>query len=136
MGDGTKFSERHHLLLPRTFTHFPKTVQRRLRQLSQPHGPGFGLENYDVLGRWRTQDEGKPKDTQGVLADGQSFDGPDQLKKVLLGKKDLFVTNLTSKMLAALGRGLTIEDQCTVGQVVNQLAKSDYSAHKLIRKLY
>jgi uncharacterized protein DUF1588/uncharacterized protein DUF1592/uncharacterized protein DUF1587/uncharacterized protein DUF1585/uncharacterized protein DUF1595 len=95
---------------------------------------GFGLENYDVLGRWRTEDGGKPIDSKGELPDGTTFDGPDQLKAVLLGKKDLFIRHLTSKMLGyALGRGLTLEDSCTVDQIVADLQKNDYKAHTLIQ---
>jgi hypothetical protein len=41
---------------------------------------GFALENFDVLGRWRTEDAGKPIDAKGELPDGTVFEGPDQLK--------------------------------------------------------
>jgi hypothetical protein len=95
---------------------------------------GFGLENFDVLGRWRTEDAGKPIDVRGELPDGTSFDGPDQLKTVLLGKKDLFIRHLTNKMLGyALGRGLTLEDSCTVDRIVAELAQGDYKSHILIQ---
>jgi hypothetical protein len=95
---------------------------------------GFGLENYDVLGRWRTEDAGKPIDTKGELPDGTTFDGPVQLKAALLAKKDQFIRHLTSKMLGyALGRGLTIEDSCTVDQIVAELEKNDFKAHTLIQ---
>jgi len=41
---------------------------------------------------------------------------------------------LTSKMLGyALGRGLTIEDSCTVDQIVADLEKNDYKAHNLVQ---
>jgi hypothetical protein len=94
---------------------------------------GFGLENYDVLGRWRTEDAGKPIDAKGELPDGTKFDGPEELKKVLLERKDLFVRHLTSKLLGyALGRGLTLEDACTVNEIVATLEKNDYKAHTLI----
>jgi hypothetical protein len=97
---------------------------------------GFGLENYDVLGRWRTEDAGKPIDSKGVLPDGTAFDGPRELRAVLLQKKDLFLRNLTSKMLGyALGRGLRIEDQCTVDAIMGQLEKQDYRAQTLIEEV-
>jgi hypothetical protein len=95
---------------------------------------GFGLENYDVLGRWRTEDAGKPIDAKGELPDGTAFDGPDQLKQVLLARKDLFVRHLTSKLLGyALGRGLTLEDSCTVDTIVADLEKNEYKAHTLVQ---
>ena len=42
---------------------------------------GFGLENYDAIGRWRTEDGGQPVDASGVLPDGQSFDSPAELRR-------------------------------------------------------
>lgn len=94
---------------------------------------GFGLENFDVLGRWRTEDNGKPIDASGELPDGTAFNGVDELRVVLLRQKDLFVRNLTSKLLGyALGRGLTIEDSCIVNQITAELEKNDYRAQTLI----
>ena len=62
-----------------------------------------------MLGRWRTEDAGKPIDAKGELPDGTAFEGPDQLKAALMRKKDLFVRNLINKVLGyALGRGLTL----------------------------
>src|SRR5205807_3697820 len=51
---------------------------------------GFALENYDALGQWRTEDAGKPIDSTGQLPDGTKFQGPDELRAVLLQRKDLF----------------------------------------------
>jgi hypothetical protein len=97
---------------------------------------GFALENYDALGQWRTQDAGKPIDNSGELPDGTKFEGPDQLKAVLLTKKDLFVRNLTSRMLGySLGRGLSRQDSCTVDSIMTQLAASDYKSQSLIEAI-
>src|SRR6266851_5267489 len=72
---------------------------------------GFALENYDFIGRWRDQDAGKPIDNRGELPDGTIVAGPQSLKAALLDRKDLFVRNLTAKMLGyALGRGLNAQD--------------------------
>jgi hypothetical protein len=97
---------------------------------------GFALENYDVLGRWRTSDAGKPIDSAGQLPDGTKISGPEDLKKVLLERKDGFIRFFTSKMLGyALGRGLTPGDSCTVDQIVSKLASEDYSSQTLIREI-
>jgi mono/diheme cytochrome c family protein len=97
---------------------------------------GFPLEHYDVLGRWRETDEGRPIDAAGVLPDGARFDGPDQMKAVLMERKELLLRNLASKMLAyALGRGLILEDTCTVDRIVEALAKENYAAQTLIREI-
>lgn len=94
---------------------------------------GFALENYDFIGRWRDEDAGKPIDNHGELPDGTLVAGPQSLKAALLSRKDLFVRNLTSRMLGyALGRGLTAQDQCTVDRIVGELRDNDYRAQKLI----
>jgi mono/diheme cytochrome c family protein len=94
---------------------------------------GFALENYDVLGRWRSDEAGLPIDAKGQLPDGTAFEGPDQLRAVLLQRKELFVRNLTNKVLGyALGRGLTLQDSCTVDSIVTELERGNYSAHTLI----
>jgi hypothetical protein len=97
---------------------------------------GFALENYDVLGRWRNEDGGRPIDNEGELPDGTGFRGPDELKAVLLARKDLFLRNLTSKMLGyALGRGLTLQDSCTVDAILAELERNDYRARTLIEAI-
>ena len=94
---------------------------------------GFALENYDFIGRWRDQDAGKPIDNRGELPDGTIVAGPQSLKAALLDRKDLFVRNLTVKMLGyALGRGLTPQDSCAVDSIVAELRENDYRAQKLI----
>jgi hypothetical protein len=124
----------------------PKTQRDRLEQhrLNPVCGSchnkidplGFAMENYDIAGVWRNEEEGKAIDARGQLPDGTSFDGVDQLKQVLLARKTLFFHNLTSKMLGyALGRGLTAEDSCVVDRIVEQLIKQNYSANTLIREI-
>ncbi len=94
---------------------------------------GFGLENYDVLGRWRTEIDGETVDARGELPDGTTFDGPEALKELLMQRKDQFIRNLTSKMLGfALARGLTNEDACVVEQIAEKLANDDYKSHTLV----
>jgi hypothetical protein len=94
---------------------------------------GFALENFDVLGRWRTEDAGQPIDAKGALPDGTTFEGPDQLKAALMLKKDLFVRNFVRKMLGyAVGRGLTLQDSCTVDAIVADVERNNYRAQALI----
>lgn len=97
---------------------------------------GFGLENFDVVGVWRDRDAGLPIDAKGELPDGTRFDGPEEMKRVLLEKRDVFIRNLTSKMLGyALGRGLTREDSCTVDLIVERLRKNEYRAYTLVEEI-
>ena len=124
----------------------PQTVRERLSQHranptcagchSRIDPIGFALENYDVLGRWREQDNGKPVDNSGELNDGKKFKGPEELKNVLLERKELFIRNITSKMLGyALGRGLTLKDSCTIDSIVAQLREKDYKAQALLEAI-
>lgn len=97
---------------------------------------GFGLENYDVLGRWRTVVDGIPIDSSGELPGGVTFNGPDELKLLLMERKEQFIRNLTSKMLGyALSRGLSNEDDCVVESILRKLEKDDYKAQTLITEI-
>ena len=97
---------------------------------------GFGLENFDVLGRWRSEDSGKPVDAKGQWPDGTAFDGPDELKRTLMARKDQVMRNLAGKMLGyALGRGLTREESCTVEKIVASLQAGGYQSQTLVREI-
>ena len=80
---------------------------------------GFGLENFDGIGGWRTVDNKKDIDSSGVLPGGEKFSGPAELKKVLLGKSDLFRDCFAEKLLTfGLGRGLEYYDKCALDEIV------------------
>jgi hypothetical protein len=103
---------------------------------SRIDGLGFALENYDAIGRWRDQDSGKPVDNSGELADGSKFKGPEELKTMLLQRKDIVMRNLASRMLGyALGRGLTVKDSCAVDEIVAQVKAQNYRAQSLIEAI-
>jgi hypothetical protein len=95
--------------------------------------PGFGLENFDPIGRWRTEVAGKPVDSGGKLTTGETFSTPAELKTVLLKKQDLVMRNLVERTLAyALGRGLEFYDEPTVQQITTKLLANDCRAEMLI----
>jgi hypothetical protein len=97
---------------------------------------GFGLENFDWLGRWREQDAGQKIDASDVMTSGEKFNGPEELRQVLLNRKDDFIRTLTGKVLGyALGRSLEDGDQCTIQKLVDTLARDDYKARTLIREV-
>ncbi len=94
---------------------------------------GFSLENYDVIGRWRNQDEGGKIDPSGKLISGKEFSGPDGLRNVLLSQSDEFVNATTSRLMTyALGRELDARDQPTVRAVMNQTKAGEYRFQDLI----
>ncbi len=94
---------------------------------------GFGLENFDAVGKWRDQDGGLPVDSSGTLPGNITFNGPAQLEKILMGKKKLFVHNLVAKMMTyALGRGVTSHDSCNVDAMASTVAANDYRFSSVI----
>jgi hypothetical protein len=97
---------------------------------------GFGLENYDAIGRWRTHDGDFPIDATGTLPGGKTFDGPDGLKKLLMQDKSAFTECLTEKLLTyALGRGLETQDKPTVQSIARRVAAGDYKFSRLIEEI-
>lgn len=97
---------------------------------------GFGLENFDPIGRWRTRIGEQPVDASGILPGGERFEGPAELKKVLLNRKEEFIRNVTQKMLAyGLGRGLEYYDSPTVKKIGQVLAENNYRCSVLIAEI-
>jgi mono/diheme cytochrome c family protein len=89
--------------------------------------PGFALENYDAVGRWRTLEEGRPVDATGGLPDGTRFEGVAGLEQALSKRPELFVGTLAEKLLTfALGRGIETYDAPAVRKIVRDArAQSD-----------
>ena len=94
---------------------------------------GFGLENFNAIGQWRDKDGSFPVDASGVLPDGRTFNGPDELEKILRANKDAFADCITEKMLTyALGRGLERFDRPAVKKITAKLAANDYKFSTLV----
>jgi hypothetical protein len=94
---------------------------------------GLSLENFDGVGRWRTQDLGSKIDTAGMLVDGTSIDGVDSLRASLLRYQDAFAQNLTEKlMMYGTGRAAHYYDMPAVRSIAREAAKSDYRFSALV----
>lgn len=94
---------------------------------------GFGLENFDGIGGWRTEEQRSKIDASGEMPDGAKFDGPAQLRKMLLGKSEAFRKCFAEKMLTyALGRGLEYYDHCVLEDLVKNLKAGDDKLSSLI----
>jgi mono/diheme cytochrome c family protein len=98
---------------------------------------GFGLENFDPIGRWRTDLAGKPLDTAGVLPTGETFKGPAELKRLILDtRKAEFLRNVSRKALGyATGREVRNVDLCVVRDCVRALEQRDYRLSQLIETI-
>ena len=95
---------------------------------------GFALENFDVIGGWRTHDEqGRPVDSIGATLGGESVEGLAGLRALLLADPEQFPRTVTEKLLAyALGRRLEYYDRPTVRQIVRDAAVNDYRWSSII----
>ncbi len=89
---------------------------------------GFGLENFDVVGRWRDRDDtGSLVDSVGELPGKQRFSTPAELKRILIKRKDDITRALTYRALAyALCRSLTGYDEVVADRIVEDVAKDGY----------
>ncbi len=95
--------------------------------------PGFSLENFDAVGRWRTLEEGKPVDASGGLPDGSKFTGVSGLEKGLLNRPDVFAVTLTEKLMTfALGRGVEYYDSPAIRKIVREAQAADYRFSSII----
>ncbi len=96
---------------------------------------GFALDNFDAIGHWRdgSGPTNAPIDASGVLPDGTKFQGPAELRQILLSKPGQFVTTVSEKLLTyALGRGLEYYDAPTVRKIVREAGANNYRWSDLI----
>jgi hypothetical protein len=122
----------------------PKTMRERLAQHRQSptcnscHSVidplGFTLENFDVIGGWRTVDEvGKPVDASGATVSGAKVEGLSGLRALLLDQPEQFPRTVTEKLMAyALGRRLEYYDRPAVRTIVREAAAHDYRWSSII----
>lgn len=98
---------------------------------------GFALENFDPIGRWRTNYNSKtPVDSSGELPGGKRFDDVQGLKTILLQQQDQFARAVTNKLLAyGLGRELDANDRPQVDAILKVTSQSDFRFADLIEQV-
>ncbi len=95
--------------------------------------PGFALEHYDAVGRWRAMEGENPVDASGGLPDGQLFSGVEELEEGLLKRPEIFARTLTEKLLTyALGRGLEAYDAPAVRKILHAAKPGGYKLSDII----
>ena len=88
---------------------------------------GFALENYDAVGRWRTQSANAAIDASGALPDGTAFQGARGLIEAILRRPDAFATTVTERLLTyAIGRGVEHFDAPAIRAIRRDAAAHDY----------
>jgi hypothetical protein len=94
---------------------------------------GFALENFDALGRWRAEENGRPLDVSSALPDGTTVDGVEGVRRLVLRDPALFVEAMTGKLLMyALRRNIQHYDQPTIRVIAREAARQNYTFASLV----
>ncbi len=122
-------------LRQRTELHRTNAVCNNCHKILDPIG--FGLENFDAIGRWRDQDDtGGKIDAVGELPGGKHFSSPKELKTIIAARKDDLARNLTEKLLAyALCRKLGGYDEIVVDRMMSTITQDGYKLQTLITEI-
>ncbi len=99
--------------------------------------PGFALENFDPIGRWRTKyDNRQPVDATGQLNSGESFEDVVDFKKALMNRKDAFAVAVVEKLLTyAAGRRMEVLDRAEVDRIVEEVKDAGYGMQDVMKQV-
>jgi hypothetical protein len=122
-------------LRQRTELHRTNAVCNNCHKILDPIG--FGMENFDAIGRWRDQDDtGGRIDAAGELPGGKHFSTPKELKAIIATRKDDLARNLTEKLMSyALCRQPESYDRIVVDQMMKIITKDGYKMQTLIAEI-
>jgi hypothetical protein len=105
---------------------------------------GFGLENFDAAGRWRTEDRyeyrGKRKtwkiDPAAAFHDGPKFANYFELRDLLAAREQAFATGFAEALVSyALGRPAGFSDRELIETMVQRATQKDYAAREFVHAL-
>lgn len=82
---------------------------------------GFGLENFDAIGGWRTSLNGKPVDNAGALPNGQPYNSTAQLAQYLTENETFYQCAAKNLVTYAIGRRLEDQDDCNVRDIAKSI---------------
>ncbi len=95
---------------------------------------GFALENFDALGRYRVEENGRPLEVTSTLPDGTVVDGIEGVRRLVLRDPALFVEAMTGKLLMyALTRNIQHYDQPTIRVIARESARQNYTFASLVQ---
>ena len=103
---------------------------------------GFAFDNFDALGRWRTEEAMKagqganpPVNASGKLADGRAYDGPDAFKQLLVQDLDRFGEAFVEQLATfALRRAMTVDDAAALRAIAHASKADDYRLQPVIER--
>ena len=125
-------------------------AHREIQQCASCHDKidplGFALENFGPDGRWRNRETYRNAnlvlgndpliDASAQLPDGTKFKGVDELKELLKGRHQQFVTNFTKNLMTyALGRGMEWSDQELLRRLAEESSKEGYVMREMIKDI-
>jgi hypothetical protein len=95
---------------------------------------GLALENYNAVGRWRTEERGQLIDSSGELLTGEKFNSVLELAQILAEqRKTDFHRCLAEKMLIyALGRGVEYYDAPAVEAILKRMDQHEGELKQLV----
>ena len=101
---------------------------------------GFGLENFDTIGRWRSTEKVGNRQVSiepgGTLPNGTAFADVQELKTVLLAHEDQLARGLLESILNyALGRTIEFSDADDVEALLAKLKSNNYRVRSMIREV-
>jgi hypothetical protein len=122
-------------LRERTLAHQTDPVCANCHEVLDPIG--FGLENFDAIGRWREWDDsGGAIDASGKLLSGEAFSTPLELKQIIAKDEAKLARNFTEKLMAyALCRQLEGYDEVVLDKLMEKIAKDDYRVQTIISEI-
>ena len=102
-------------------------IPRVLRATHEWTRSGFGLENFDAIGSWRTEDGKFPVDASGSLPGADPLAARRNSRRCSRKIATHLSTGLTEKLLTyALGRGLERFDRPVVASITAKLPSQNY----------
>jgi hypothetical protein len=106
---------------------------------------GFGLENFDAVGRWRTEDSYEKQgvgtktwtiESAGAFHNGPAFKDFHELRAIIAAKPADFATGFTEALIEyGLGRSCGFSDDELVASIVSRAASKDFAVREFIHAL-
>ena len=93
---------------------------------------GFGLEQFDAVGAFRTEDQGVLIDPAGVLLGEDEFNTAVEMAQSIRSRPELGPCMLNKVIIYALGRGLTDEEVCLFEDIDAQVSDGDYRPNVIV----
>ena len=102
---------------------------------------GFGLENFDAAGKWRTEEHHNKKtkweiDPSGAFHNGPEFADFFEMRDLIADREEDFARGFTGHLIGyALGRPFGFTDEDLAESIVKEVKETDYPISEFIQAL-